>query len=197
MAQSKNKTNINGPEELEKKSIVYQLHELIKPYILRRVKADVALELPPKVTKNVFFACRYLCCCFMQRVTWLLTLQVEKIVYCPLSALQRVAYELFRTRVRTSAKSSLKNHIAEAEDDVFGPYEKALMNANNLLMQLRKLCNHPYLVLEDVQTIPDALYYQHLLSSSGKLFVLDKLLSPLLQQGSKVCSCIFLVTDFF
>ena len=54
------------------------------------------------------------------------------------------------------------------------------MNYNNLVMQLRKLCNHPYLVLEDVQSIPDALYFRDLLASSGKLVVLDQLLDALL-----------------
>jgi SNF2 family DNA or RNA helicase len=54
------------------------------------------------------------------------------------------------------------------------------MNYNNLVMQLRKLCNHPYLVLEDVQTIPDSLYFRDLVCSSGKLVVLDQLLDQLL-----------------
>ncbi len=70
--------------------------------------------------------------------------------------------------------------------DTIGANRKSLSGLNNLLMQLRKLCNHPYLVLEDMQTIPDSLYYEHLLVSSGKLFVLDRLLTQLLAQGSKV-----------
>lgn len=52
MAQCKN--NNGAAEEVEKKSIVAQLHELIKPYILRRVKSDVALELPPKVVALLY-----------------------------------------------------------------------------------------------------------------------------------------------
>lgn len=67
--------------------------------------------------------------------------------------------------------------------------KKPLLNLNNMLMQLRKLCNHPYLVLEDIQTIPDDLYYQYLIASSGKLFVLDKILHKLLAAGSKVSYC--------
>jgi SNF2 family DNA or RNA helicase len=74
----------------------------------------------------------------------------------------------------------------EYASDVYGPYKKALTNVNNLLMQLRKLCNHPFLVLEDVHTIPDAMYYEQLVSASGKLFVIDKLLTKLLRDGSKV-----------
>jgi hypothetical protein len=58
---------------------------------------------------------------------------------------------------------------------------------HNILMQLRKICNHSYLFLEDIQTIPDEIYFKHLLESSGKLFVLDKLMDSLVfQQKSKV-----------
>ena len=66
------------------------------------------------------------------------------------------------------------------------------LNINNLLMQLRKLCNHPYLVLEDIRSVPDDLYFKHLVNSSGKLFVLDKLLWRLLPQGHKVTQCTLL-----
>jgi len=110
---------------------------------------------------------------------------VEKIVYCPLSGLQREIYSLFRAGVEENA-----NNGNNADDspfvDTIGANRKSLSGLNNLLMQLRKLCNHPYLVLEDMQTIPDSLYYEHLLVSSGKLFVLDRLLTQLLAQGSKV-----------
>jgi superfamily II DNA/RNA helicase len=58
---------------------------------------------------------------------------------------------------------------------------------HNILMQLRKICNHSYLFLEDIQTIPDETYFKYLLESSGKLFVLDKLIDSLVfQQKSKV-----------
>lgn len=123
--------------------------------------------------------------------------QVERVVYCPLSALQREVYQLFRARVEEShrqrdtpskrRKCGLPSDAYEVSgSDVYGPYTKALDNVNNLLMQLRKLCNHPYLVLEDIKSIPDALYYDQLLTSSGKLFVLDRLLTRLLGQGCKV-----------
>ena len=33
----------------DKQEIISQIHALLKPYLLRRVKADVAVEIPPKV----------------------------------------------------------------------------------------------------------------------------------------------------
>lgn len=115
------------------------------------------------------------------------TKQVEKVVYCPLSGLQQEVYRLFRARVEQSKHDLSRDATTDMDTKTArGPYKKSLLNANNLLMQLRKLCNHPFLVLEDVQTIPDTLYYDRLVSASGKLFVLDKLLTKLLDQGSKV-----------
>ena len=110
-------------------------------------------------------------------------------IYCPLSALQTEVYQRFRHSVLESSynKRILYNKYAS---NIYGPYEKALTNVNNLLIQLRKLCNHPYLVLEDVNTIPDALYYQYLIQSSGKMYVLDKILTQLLAQNSKVSNYI-------
>lgn len=59
-------------------------------------------------------------------------------------------------------------------------------NSSNVLVQLRKLCNHPFLVLEDCLSIPDDLYYQYLLTSCGKLAILSILLDHLISTGHKV-----------
>jgi SNF2 family DNA or RNA helicase len=74
-------------------------------------------------------------------------------------------------------------------------FSKPLSSLNNALMQLRKLCNHPYLVLEDIKSIPDTLYDKYLIISSGKLKVLDKMLEFLINNGSKVISK-FITTKF-
>ena len=97
--------------------------------------------------------------------------------------MQREIYNLFRAGVEENTHTDNGDSVFV---DTIGANRKPLSGLNNLLMQLRKLCNHPYLVLEDMQTIPDSLYYEHLLVSSGKLFVLDRLLTLLLAQGSKV-----------
>jgi hypothetical protein len=53
-------------------------------------------------------------------------------------------------------------------------------------MQLRKICNHPYLTLEDCKCIPDDLYDRYLTSSSGKLTILSLFLDYLIPNGHKV-----------
>ncbi|KAH9924947.1 P-loop containing nucleoside triphosphate hydrolase protein [Amylocystis lapponica] len=54
----------------------------------------------------------------------------------------------------------------------------------NLLMQLRKTCDHPYL-LPDAEPDPFVIG-EHLVASSSKLVVLDKLLADILPKGERV-----------
>lgn len=68
------------------------------------------------------------------------------------------------------------------------------INLNNIVMQLRKVCCHPYLI----QGVEDKLLSEkppsneadselkHLVDSSGKMLLLDKLLPKLKQQGHRV-----------
>lgn len=57
----------------------------------------------------------------------------------------------------------------------------------NILMQLRKTCNHPYL-FDGVEPGPpyEMINLQHLVDNCGKMVVLDKLLFKLQEQGSRV-----------
>ena len=126
-------------------------------------------------------------------------MQIERVVYCQLSALQLKVHELLKLAVeeydRDRIGSSDGYDRSTLCDLCFGG--KSLLTINNLLMQLRKLCNHPFLVLEDIRPIPDALYFDDLVTSSGKLFVLDKVLSNLLESGSKVLYIIIIMFIFY
>jgi SWI/SNF-related matrix-associated actin-dependent regulator of chromatin subfamily A member 5 len=55
----------------------------------------------------------------------------------------------------------------------------------NIVMQLRKCCNHPYL-FEGAEPGPPYTNDEHLVFNSGKMIVLDKLLKKLKQEGSRV-----------
>lgn len=71
-------------------------------------------------------------------------------------------------------------------------YKNLLQNRNaceeekkvylNLLMQLRKVCNHPYL-FEGVEPADAPSLGEHIVQASGKLIVLDKLLKKLFTEG--------------
>ncbi|VDQ01355.1 unnamed protein product [Trichobilharzia regenti] len=55
----------------------------------------------------------------------------------------------------------------------------------NILMQLRKCCNHPYL-FDGMEPGPPYTTDYHLVDNCGKLMLLDKLLPKLKEQGSRV-----------
>lgn len=55
----------------------------------------------------------------------------------------------------------------------------------NVLMQLRKCCNHPYL-FDGVEPGPPYTTDQHLVDNCGKMILLDKLLKKLREQESRV-----------
>ena len=59
------------------------------------------------------------------------------------------------------------------------------MRLLNILMQLRKCCNHPYL-FDGAEPGPLYTTDTHLVTNSGKMVVLDKLLPKLKEQGSRV-----------
>ena len=59
------------------------------------------------------------------------------------------------------------------------------MRLQNILMQLRKCVNHPYL-FDGAEPGPPYTTDEHIINNSGKLTVLDKLLPKLKEQGSRV-----------
>lgn len=56
------------------------------------------------------------------------------------------------------------------------------MRLLNILMQLRKCCNHPYL-FDGAEPGPPYTTDTHLVNNSGKMVALDKLLAKLKEQG--------------
>jgi len=100
--------------------------------------------------------------------------KTEMIIHTQLSAMQKEQY-----------KSILKRDIDalyQSSGSALAANKSRLMN---IVMQLRKCCNHPYLFdgVED-KTLPP--FGDHLVTNAGKMRVLDKLLLRLKQQGSRV-----------
>lgn len=132
-------------EDDEDNSIVNQLHQVLKPFLLRRIKNDVEKSLLPKQELNV---------------------------YVGMSKMQRKWYQ-----------SILEKDI----DAVNGSNGKKESKTRllNIVMQLRKCCNHPYL-FEGAEPGPPFTTDEHLVYNSSKMLVLDKLLKRLREQGSRV-----------
>jgi SNF2 family DNA or RNA helicase len=146
---------------------VEELHNLLKPYLLRRVKEDVEKSLPPKE---------------------------ETVLEVSLTPIQKTFYKAIYER-----NTSFLFKGAKANNT------PSLMN---VMMELRKCCNHPFLIQGAEERIlseaaaklkakceeegkPVVLdYYQiftdQLVKSSGKMVLMEKLLEKLFVDGQKV-----------
>uniref|UniRef100_A0A8B9H6C5 B-TFIID TATA-box binding protein associated factor 1 n=1 Tax=Astyanax mexicanus TaxID=7994 RepID=A0A8B9H6C5_ASTMX len=94
------------------------LHRQVLPFLLRRMKEDVLQDLPPKIIQDY---------------------------YCNLSPLQVQLYEDFaKSRAKVSVDDVISTAVKEEEEK---PKLKATGHVFQALQYLRKLCNHPALVL--------------------------------------------------
>ena len=122
-------------------AVVSQLHKVLRPFLLRRLKTEVETSLPPKK---------------------------ETILKIGMTEMQKTFYK----------------RILQKDIDIVnsGADRSRLLN---IVMQLRKCCNHPYL-FQGAEPGPPYITGDHLIESSGKLALLDKLLPRLMQRGSRV-----------
>nr|XP_055213167.1 chromodomain-helicase-DNA-binding protein 1-like isoform X6 [Gorilla gorilla gorilla] len=129
-------------QDIEKESeSAGELHKLLQPFLLRRVKAEVATELPRKT---------------------------EVVIYHGMSALQKKYYKA----------------ILMKDLDAFENETAKKVKLQNILSQLRKCVDHPYL-FDGVEPEPFEVG-DHLIEASGKLHLLDKLLAILYSGGHRV-----------
>lgn len=160
---------------------VSDLHTVLKPYLLRRVKEDVEKSLPPKE---------------------------ETILEVSLTPIQKTYYKAIYDKNTTFLFKGVKT--------------KNTPSLMNIVMELRKCCNHPFLIggaeeriLADAVAIaskPDAprnqdnqdvetagqggalapsidyrtVSFEQLVKSSGKMVILSKLLPKLKEGGHRV-----------
>lgn len=96
--------------------------------------------------------------------------KTETKIFLPLSPMQ---VEWYR-KVLMRDLSALGNGRATASTSV-----------QNIVMHLRKVCNHPYL-FDGAEPGPPFVEGEHLINNSGKLAVLDKLLRRLKEEGHRV-----------
>uniref|UniRef100_A0A8C8XR46 Helicase, lymphoid specific n=1 Tax=Panthera leo TaxID=9689 RepID=A0A8C8XR46_PANLE len=177
--------------------------QILTPFLLRRLKSDVALEVPPKR---------------------------EVVVYAPLSKKQEIFYTAIVNRTianmfgcseketvelsptgrprRRSRKSinyskiddfpnELEKLISQIPPEV--DRERAVVETNiplesevnlklqNIMMLLRKCCNHPYLIEYPIDPVTQEFKIdEELVTNSGKFLILDRMLPELKSRGHKV-----------
>lgn len=136
--------------DLHEAQQVADLHKMLKPYLLRRVKEDVEKSLPPKE---------------------------ETIVEVELTPVQKQWYRAIYER-----NTAFLNR---------GGNPRNVPNLMNVMMELRKCCNHPYLnngveeILNEGLTT-DSQRHEMMVKCCGKMVLIDKLLPRLSDGGHKV-----------
>ncbi|KAM4738434.1 chromodomain-helicase-DNA-binding protein 1-like [Anableps anableps] len=122
-------------------ALASELQSILEPFLLRRVKSEVALDLPKKT---------------------------ELVVYHGMSALQKKYYKAILMR----------------DSDAFANEQGSRNRLLNILMNLRKCVDHPYL-FDGVEPEPFQIG-EHLIEASGKLCLLDSILAFLHKGGHRV-----------
>ena len=107
-------------------SLLAEMHAMIQPYILRRIKADV-LRLPPKVGHPPSL-------CLTVKVVTVLILQVEIIVPISLTPIQKQVYRsvLEKNAEFLQAMLQQKNKKAKVAIVGGGPVGKKKVNGNGV-----------------------------------------------------------------
>ena len=124
--------------EEESLLVINRLHQVLRPFLLRRVKKEVEAELPDKV---------------------------EYVLKVDISSWQRKLYKDIQEKSCYGRDSSWRSK-----------------NLNNTVMQLRKVCNHPYLFLHFHQIpVSDEIW-----RCSGKFELLDRMLYKFIVTKHKV-----------
>lgn len=102
--------------------------------------------------------------------------KVEKVVKCKMSSLQSKLYQ-----------QMLRFNILYASDPADGVTPVIIKNANNQIMQLRKICNHPF-VYEEVENLinPAVENNDQIWRVAGKFELLDKVLPKFKETGHRV-----------
>merc|ERR1712137_457305 len=77
------------------------------------------------------------------------------------------------------------NILSKNIDVIQGASKDSRVRLLNILMQLRKCCNHPYL-FQGAEPGPPYTTGPHLINNSGKFILLDRLLARLKEMGSRV-----------
>jgi len=136
-------------EREQRNQVVTKLHHILRPFLLRRVKEDVEIDIPKKQ---------------------------EKVVHTSLTALQQKYYQAIvnKTFENVLSEQGLKQLKSRGT------------SLQNMLMHLRKTCNHPYLFEWPEDTNGNFVVNQDIINCSGKMQVLDRLLTRIRKEGNKV-----------
>ncbi|CAO3658263.1 unnamed protein product [Rhizopus stolonifer] len=191
--------------EEEEDNIVTSLHTILRPFLLRRLKTDVEHSLPKKKEyllyapltqnqKNLYDAIikRDLRDYLIKRKVSLPTPKGTDQERRPTKTIdykEKSDREYFLELEKSGNKEEEADNKAKEKHVEIENAVKQVngMHLQNLVMQLRKVCNHPFLFdwpLDPKTNAP--VLSNDLAAQSGKVLLLDRLLTSLFDRGHKV-----------
>ncbi|XP_048406934.1 lymphoid-specific helicase isoform X2 [Stegostoma tigrinum] len=187
----------------QEQNILHMLHQILTPFLLRRLKSDVTLEIPPKREVVVYAP-------LSKKQESFYTAIVNKTISTLLGQESKQEKPQLTPTGRPKRRSrKLVNYTEDYDDDdlekmiavvqqnaheqrpvldVFIPQDKEVhLKLQNVLMLLRKCCNHPYLIEYPLDPKTQEFKVdEELVKSSGKFLILDRMLPELKRRGHKV-----------
>nr|XP_026696391.1 lymphoid-specific helicase-like [Ciona intestinalis] len=175
--------------------VLSMLHQVLTPFLLRRSKSDVDIKIPPKREMLVMapLAClqeKFYRATVDRSIRHLLINKDYFNITPGVAHPDLIASNSQEMKDETSLKypttrsktiGSMKRTIEPDDDFVVN------VTLNNMIMQLRKCCNHPYLIQYPLQPGTDIFKVdEDLITSCGKMMLLDRMLPVLKERKHKV-----------
>ncbi|TSK22805.1 Lymphoid-specific helicase [Bagarius yarrelli] len=188
-------------------NILNMLHQILTPFLLRRLKSDVTLEVPPKKEIVVYAPMTAKQDAFYRAIVDKTiakvlgqekgeTAQVQK---SSTGRVKRRSRKVVDYSESKDSSNDLEKYIdkvqKEMESQNCAPLVDVQMPADaqvnlklqNILMLLKRCCNHPYLI--EYPLVPGTQEFkidEQLVETSGKFLILDRMLPELKKRGHKV-----------
>ncbi|KAK7139836.1 hypothetical protein R3I94_012469 [Phoxinus phoxinus] len=199
--------NIVAGEREQK--ILHMLHQILTPFLLRRLKSDVTLEVPPKKEIVVYAPLTNKQEAFYMAIvnkTIAKMLGQEKDDSGPVQLTpsgrpkRRSRRPVDYSEKDTDSVKDLEKYLEKVQKemesqespspvmDVFVPVDAQInLKLQNVLMLLKRCCNHAYLIEYPLDPATgDFKIDEQLVEASGKFLILDRMLPELKRRGHKV-----------
>uniref|UniRef100_A0A671TGD1 Proliferation-associated SNF2-like protein n=1 Tax=Sinocyclocheilus anshuiensis TaxID=1608454 RepID=A0A671TGD1_9TELE len=190
-------------------NILHMLHQILTPFLLRRLKSDVTLEVPPKKEIVVYAPLTkkqeaFYMAIVNKTIAKLLGQEKDDLEPVPLTSSGRPKR---RTRKvvdyyesNTDSMKDLEKYLEKVQKemdsqassspvvDVSMPVDAQVnLKLQNILMLLKRCCNHAYLIEYPLDPATGEFKIdEQLVEASGKFLILDRMLPELKKRGHKV-----------